>query len=419
MRNSSTHATLPPTDPWLERAPFGRKFGGDAAQGIMRHFDEDPQTARERGRKQADRTWATEEERLVSLRDALDAIRDRVMADMGEADLDHIRAVDRTARFLEYGGRALIHLSIEPMGFFVGVVALAAGHQLQALELGHTTVHGAYDRLPNAGKFHSSRARWNGEIDEETWKRTHNHLHHGFTNILHRDPDLQVGFMRWTSNVPYRWYHRFQVPLALSYLSFWWTGLANHAAGVNEVYARSEDECVVLPDKSARSLWDAHWRSLRKMVPYKFVNYVVYPALAGPFFPKVLVGNWLADGLRDIYSAATIYCNHIGSDVAVYGPEARARTRGEWYEMQILATNNFDVPYWASLLCGGLDRHIEHHIFPKLPPSRLREISAEVRTVCERHGVLYKSASWPRTLKHVFREFAALRRENRKGGSRS
>jgi linoleoyl-CoA desaturase len=378
----------------------------------MRHFDDNPHTTRQRQLDQVRGNWSNDEERLAALCQELDALRDRVTAEMGEADLEHIRWVERLAKRLEYGGRALIHLSIEPVGFFLGVVALAAGHQLQILEIGHVTLHGAYDRLPNAGRFHSSQARWNGEIDEENWKRTHNFLHHGFTNVLHRDPDLQVGFMRWTSNVPYRWVHRFQVPLALSYLSFWWTGLANHAAGVNEVYTRPEDECVVLPDKSARSVWDAHRRSLRKLLPYKFVNYVVYPALAGPFFPKVLFGNWLADGLRDIYSAATIYCNHVGADVNVFGPQERARSRGEWYEMQILATSNFDVPHWASLLCGGLDRHIEHHIFPRLPANRLRQISTEVRDVCERHGVVYKSASWPRTLRHVFRQFAALGRPN-------
>jgi fatty acid desaturase len=46
----------------------------------------------------------------------------------------------------------------------------------------------------------------------------------------------------------------------------------------------------------------------------------------------------------------------------------------------------------------GLDRQIEHHLFPTLPPARLREIAPEVRAICERHGVAYKTDTWRRRL---------------------
>lgn len=58
----------------------------------------------------------------------------------------------------------------------------------------------------------------------------------------------------------------------------------------------------------------------------------------------------------------------------------------------------------VSILCGALDRHIEHHLFPPLPPNRLREISRDVRRVCEEHGLAYKEAGWGATLRKVFRE---------------
>ena len=40
--------------------------------------------------------------------------------------------------------------------------------------------------------------------------------------------------------------------------------------------------------------------------------------------------------------------------------------------MQVEATNNFEVSRPISILCGGLDQQIEHHLFPRLPPNRLR-----------------------------------------------
>ena len=143
-------------------------------------------------------------------------------------------------------------------------------------------------------------------------------------------------------------------------------------------------------------------------MPYYLYNYVLFPALAGPMFWKVLLGNWLAEVLRDLYSAATIYCGHVGHDVASYDEGTRAKGRGAWYAMQVEATNDFEVSVPVSILCGGLDRQIEHHLFPKLPPNRLREIAPRVRAACEAHGVRYHTDSWGRTLLKALRHVRAL-----------
>ena len=131
-------------------------------------------------------------------------------------------------------------------------------------------------------------------------------------------------------------------------------------------------------------------------------------SLAGPMFWKVLLGNFLAETLRDLYSAATIYCGHVGEDVAAYDEGTRAHGRGEWYAMQVEASNDFEVSRPLSILCGGLDRQIEHHLFPRLPPERLREIAPEVRAACEAHGVAYKTDTWGRTLAKALRHVRAL-----------
>jgi len=60
------------------------------------------------------------------------------------------------------------------------------------------------------------------------------------------------------------------------------------------------------------------------------------------------------------------------------------------------------------VLCGGLDRQIEHHLFPKLAPARLREVAPAVRRACEEHGVAYRTASWPVTLKKTFAHLRGL-----------
>ncbi len=81
--------------------------------------------------------------------------------------------------------------------------------------------------------------------------------------------------------------------------------------------------------------------------------------------------------------------------------------------MQVESANNFEVSRPVSILCGGLDRQIEHHLFPTLPPPRLREIAPEVRAVCERWGVEYKTDTWGRTLRKALAHIRHLGRSGR------
>jgi NADPH-dependent stearoyl-CoA 9-desaturase len=127
----------------------------------------------------------------------------------------------------------------------------------------------------------------------------------------------------------------------------------------------------------------------------------------------VLLANAAAELLRNLYTAATVYSGHISADHAVFPADTQPETKGEWYWMQAVASANFEVPRALSLLCGGLDNHIEHHFFPRLPPERIRAIVPEVRAVCERHGVPYKTARWPRVLANVARQFLAMSRKPR------
>jgi linoleoyl-CoA desaturase len=79
--------------------------------------------------------------------------------------------------------------------------------------------------------------------------------------------------------------------------------------------------------------------------------------------------------------------------------------------MQAEATNDFEVNLPISILCGGLDCQIEHHLFPTLPPPRPREIAPRVRAICETYGVEYKTASWGQTLREAPRQVGRLSRE--------
>ncbi|HZS38375.1 MAG TPA: acyl-CoA desaturase [Polyangia bacterium] len=383
------------------------------SQAVARAIEIDPAPVENQRIAEAQRS--ADSERLRRFGEAIDAIRRRAERSVGEADVRYLRRLDRFSHAMELAGRVLLHFSVEPLGFTAGVLALWVHKQLQATEIGHTALHGTYDGLPGAERYDSKTFAWDLPIDEESWRAGHNIRHHQYTNIAGKDPDIHFGHVRLTEHTPWKPYNRWQLPMSLGLLfpNFGWM-MNTHFTGLIDVYVgNGRGGHDFLPDRSRASIVAAHKKAFRKLVPYYAKNYLLYPLLAGPGFFKVLAGNWLAETIRDVYSAATIFCGHVGEDVAAYPEGTRAHGRGAWYAMQVEAANNYEVSRPISVLCGGLDRQIEHHLFPKLPPNRLREIAPAVRAVCEAHGVRYNTASWGATLKKALARIAKL---GRRGG---
>jgi NADPH-dependent stearoyl-CoA 9-desaturase len=357
-------------------------------------------------------TFESNQARLASFGHAIDAIKKDVESRIGEGDLRHVKRLRLFSRAMEIVGRTCIHISFEPILFGIGVVALFLHKQVEATEIGHTALHGAYDRFGENSGFHSSKFWWRVPIDEESWRQGHNVKHHGHTNVAGKDPDIHFGPVRLTTHTPWRPAHRFQLPLVLFHIFPNFVMLMNlHFTGLNDVwFGNGRGGMDVLSDRSKASIRGAYWKTIRKYVPYYAYEYVLFPLLCGPFFWKVLLGNWLSETMRDVYCAATIFCGHIGAHIKAYPETERTTSRGAWYARQVESTNDFEVSWPVSVLCGGLDRQIEHHLFPKFPPERLREAAPLVQKACEEHGVRYHSGPWGTVLGKALSWIAALSR---------
>lgn len=86
-----------------------------------------------------------------------------------------------------------------------------------------------------------------------------------------------------------------------------------------------------------------------------------------------------------------------------------------WYRSQVLCNMNIRNPVWLDWFHGGLNFHIEHHLFPLMPRHRLREASGRVRKACHELGIPYEEVGLfegiYRTvihLAHVTRVYRAL-----------
>ena len=334
-------------------------------------------------------------ERIAAFGRELEALHREIELDLGESDAQHIRRIGQLSSRLELVGRGLIHFSFEPIGFSLGTAALWVHKTLELMEIGHMALHGAYDGLPDTQRFQSEDFHWKAPIDEASWKTGHNVRHHQFTNIAGKDPDLDFGALRLSARIPWKRAHELQ-PIS-NYAS--WLGFATainlHVTGVLSLIGQRAGEAA--PKRNAFNKW----------LRYYGREYGLFPLLAGPFFPKVLLANALSELGRDVYAAAIIYCGHVAAED--YPSDYEPASRADWYVMQAEAARDVRVPGWVSILCGGLDLQIEHHLFPRLPPNRLRQIAPRVRELCAKYGVGYRSDSWPDALRAVVGELARLR----------
>ena len=65
-----------------------------------------------------------------------------------------------------------------------------------------------------------------------------------------------------------------------------------------------------------------------------------------------------------------------------------------WYKYQVLSNMNIDSPKIIDWYYGGLNHHIEHHLFPRMARNKLRSAAPYVKDICDRHNINYESRSF-------------------------
>ncbi|AIJ26240.1 fatty acid desaturase family protein [Amycolatopsis methanolica] len=314
----------------------------------------------------------------------MDAIRQRIVADLGQDDVDYIRNVIKTQRGLEVAGRALMFAGFVPPAWLAGVGALSLAKILDNMEIGHNVMHGQYDwtRIP---ELSSQKFEWDTMAPAENWRHSHNYIHHTFTNVLDKDRDIGYGILRID---PAQKWHPYYLgnPVYATVLAFifqW--GVMLHDLEFDRV-VRGERKWSDPELKQMRE------RMARKAVKQVGKDYVLFPLLTGPLAPLTFLGNASANLTRNLWAFAIIFCGHFPSDVESFTEEeTENETRGQWYLRQILGSANITGGPLFHILSGNLSHQIEHHLFPDIPARRYPQIAAEVRAVCEKYGLPYNT----------------------------
>jgi fatty acid desaturase len=338
-------------------------------------------------------------EQLAAFGQELDAIRARVVADLGERDSGYINRVIRTQRGLELAGRGLLFVGFLPPAWIGGTAALSLSKILDNMEIGHNVMHGQYDWMKDP-RLNGKTFEWDTACPGDQWRHSHNYMHHTHTNIIGKDRDIGYGILRMSEDEHWHPYYLGNPLYAALLAIFFQYGVALHDLEAERIAAGE----TTLAEK--RGMLAEVWRKVRGQT---LKDYVLFPLLSGPSLPFVLAGDASANLVRNLWSFTIIFCGHFPDGTQQFTEEqAENETRGEWYYRQLLGSANLTGGKLFHILAGNLSFQIEHHLFPDLPAHRYAEISTEVSEISERYRIPYNTGPLHRQFGSVVRKIVRL-----------
>ena len=326
----------------------------------------------------------------------LDTIKEKVVADLGQADVDYIRTVIKAQRGMEVAGRALLMF---PPTWLPGTALLSVSKILDNMEIGHNVMHGQYEWTGDPA-LSGQTFEWDTACPANQWRHSHNFTHHTYTNIVGMDRDIGYGILRMSDDQAWRPYYLGNPVYAFLLMTLFQYGVALHEVEADRIRTGE----ITLGEK--RDVLSEIWRKTRRQV---VKDYVAFPLLAGPFAPFVLTGNATANLVRNIWAFSIIFCGHFPDGTQEFSIEqSRSETRGQWYYRQILGSANLTGGTLFHILSGNLSHQIEHHLFPDIPARRYAEMAPQVREICQRYGLPYNAGPLPKQFATVVRKIVRL-----------
>ena len=325
----------------------------------------------------------------------LDGVRARTVATLGQRDADYIRGVAAAVRWIGLAGRLLL-LGGAIGGAFVpvllwplciaGTLLLALSKILENMELGHNVMHGQFDWMGDP-QLNGRTYEWDIAGTSDNWRKTHNHQHHTWTNVRGMDDDIGYGLLRLFPEQRWKPFHLFQPAIAVVFAVLFEWGIAIQDLRLGRWFA----------GKLRLAQLREQFRPVgRKMGKQVLRDYVLWPLLAGPWFLPVLLGNIVANVLRNLWTYTVIFCGHFTADAETFSRESvRSESRGQWYLRQLRGSSNLTGGGLMNLMTGNLSHQIEHHFFPDIPANRYAAMAVEVRAICARYGQHYNTGSMP------------------------
>ena len=232
------------------------------------------------------------------------------------------------------------------------------------------------------------------------WVPKHN-AHHAHPNEMGRDPDIGEGFALASSDAPGNgrgslgsWLARWQGPLFFPLMLLRSGGM--HVLGIKRLLRRRDHASAV----------EASLIMLHAALYLTVVLLVLSPL-------KALAFVAVQQAVFSLYLGISFAPNHKGM------PIIESATATGFARRQVVTARNISGGPFITFMLGGLNRQIEHHLFPSMPRPNLRRVQGLVRDFCVATDLGYREESFVesfRQIVHHLSDAGAAARVSRPGG---
>ncbi|KAF2414761.1 acyl-CoA desaturase [Microbacterium sp. B35-04] len=206
------------------------------------------------------------------------------------------------------------------------------------------------------------------------WNNKHNR-HHANPNRVGKDPDIEVDTIRFLEEDAAKVSRlgalitRKQGWLFFPLLTL--EGLNLHFLGLKHLLSRGEVK--------------GRWIEL-SLIAVRFALYLTPLFL---FLPVGMAFAFLGVQLAvfGVYMGASFAPNHKGM------PIIAADAKLDFFSKQVRTSRNIRGGWWATMLMGGLNYQVEHHLFPSMARPHLAKTREIVMEQCRTRGVPYTETS--------------------------
>lgn len=286
-------------------------------------------------------------------------------------------------------------------------VLLGAFAAFLGFNICHDAIHGSFSHSSKVNKGLSYIFYLIG-ANPYLWNISHNIVHHTFTNIPGHDEDIEVapGLIRLDESEKVNKIQRYQHLYA-----FWLYGLASLSWVLRKDYVKFFQKQI--GQHQAQHPRKEYFNLFFYKMLYYFL-FIGMPMLVLDLaWWQVALGFLIMHLAEGVVMGLVFQLAHVveGTDFPV--PNESGNIEEAWAEHQMRTTANF-APHssLASFFLGGLNRQIEHHLFPKICHIHYPAISVIVRQTAAEFNLPYlESPTFSSALRSHYRTLRRLGKE--------
>ena len=247
-------------------------------------------------------------------------------------------------------------LAMLSMAIVLGVFGAFVGFNIC-----HDAIHKAFSDKPIVNQSFSFLFSLIG-ASAYVWSICHNIVHHTYTNISGHDEDIDVapGLIRFCENEPVNKIQRYQ-----HYYAFGLYSLAMLSWVFRKDYKKffqTKIGCQVANHPKIEYF---------NLFFFKFIYYflfIILPLIVlNVTWWQFIVGFLAMQFAQGLVLGLVFQLAHVVEGTSFPHPNEEGNIEEAWAAHQMMTTANFAVDSkLAGFLCGGLNRQVEHHLFPKI-----------------------------------------------------